>query len=70
MLKTEITIDAALAAQPQRSVALQWAQLIALALVHFLADVFPGMMHSVLPAIQSEFVLSVTLGGVLLGAFN
>lgn len=70
MLKTEITIDAALAAQPQRSVALQWAQLIALALVHFLADVFPGMMHSVLPTIQSEFVLSVTLGGVLLGAFN
>ena len=48
----------------------QWAQLIALTAVHFLADVFPGMMHSVLPAIQGEFVLSMFLGGVLLGTFN
>ena len=49
---------------------MQWAQLTALAAVHFLADVFPGMMHSVLPGIQAEFGLSIVLGGVLLGVFN
>ncbi len=53
-----------------RQLALQWAQLTALAAVHFLADVFPGMMHSVLPGIQAEFGLSIVLGGVLLGVFN
>jgi len=53
-----------------RQLILQWAQLIALSMVHFLADVFPGMMHSVLPRIQAEFALDIVLGGVLLGVFN
>jgi FSR family fosmidomycin resistance protein-like MFS transporter len=48
----------------------QWAQLGALSGVHFLADVFPGTIHSVLPAIQAEFLLSISLGGVLLVSFN
>lgn len=50
--------------------AVQWSQLLALTCVHFLADVFPGMMHSILPAVQAEFGLSIVLGGVFLGAFN
>jgi len=35
-----------------------------------MADFFPGSIHSVLPAIQSEFTLNIILGGVFLGAFN
>ncbi len=53
-----------------RETSLQWARLIALAGVHFLADMFPGMIHAVLPAIQGEFALSIILGGVFLGVFN
>jgi len=65
-----MTVDALNVAYRDRSVALQWVQLAALAAVHFLADVFPGMMHSVLPAIQGEFMLNIVLGGIFLGAFN
>ena len=53
-----------------RQLALQWAQLTALAAVHFLADVFMGMMHSVLPGIQAEFGLNMLRGAILLGVFN
>lgn len=56
--------------EKNQKLAVQWAQLLSLTCVHFLADVFPGMMHSILPAVQAEFGLSIVLGGVFLGAFN
>jgi MFS family permease len=56
--------------QKDRELTMQWAQLGALAAIHFLADVFPGMMHSVLPAVQEEFTLDYGEGAMLLVAFN
>ena len=47
----------------------QWTQLIALAGGHFVLDTFPGLMHTVLPAFQESFKLSVAAGAVLLTAF-
>ncbi|MBE0537134.1 MAG: hypothetical protein IH624_15845 [Phycisphaerae bacterium] len=35
-----------------------------------MADFIPGSIHSVLPAIQTEFTLNIILGGIFLGAFN
>jgi FSR family fosmidomycin resistance protein-like MFS transporter len=48
----------------------QWAQLLAAAAVHFLVDIYFGMMNTILPAIQARFLLSLTMGGVLLATFN
>ncbi len=45
-----------------------WAQLLALAAVHFLIDLFAGMPPAILPAIRSEFSLSLSRGGLLLVA--
>lgn len=45
-----------------------WAQLLALAAVHFLVDMFAGMPPAILPAIRSEFSLSLSRGGLLLVA--
>lgn len=47
----------------------QWTRLIALTAGHFVVDMFPGMMHTVLPAVQQSFELTVTAGGVLLTMF-
>jgi MFS family permease len=47
----------------------QWGQLIVLTAVHFVMDAFPGLMHTVLPAFQASFHLSVAAGGILLTAF-
>lgn len=41
-------------------------QLLVLAGVHFLVDLFGGMLPAILPAIKAEFVLSLSLGGILL----
>jgi Arabinose efflux permease len=41
-------------------------QLLVLAGVHFLIDMFAGMLPAILPAIMAEFVLSLSLGGILL----
>ena len=46
-----------------------WAQLIALSFAHFAVDCFPGLMHTVLPAIQERFAMSVQGGAVLLTVF-
>lgn len=51
------------------SLLVQWAQLIALAFAHFVFDCFPGLMHTILPAIQESFVLNIQAGGVLLTVF-
>ena len=47
----------------------QWAQLLALTAAHFVLDSFPGLMHTVLPAFQDSFHLSVAAGAVLLTVF-
>ena len=51
------------------SATLQWAQLLALSFAHFVADIFPGMLHSILPAIQTHFGFSVARGGIILTSF-
>ena len=47
----------------------QWGRLIALTTAHFVLDMFPGLMHTILPAVQRSFSLSVAAGGVLLSVF-
>lgn len=47
----------------------QWGQLIVLTGAHFVLDMYPGMMHTVLPALQDSFGLSVAAGAVLLTVF-
>jgi FSR family fosmidomycin resistance protein-like MFS transporter len=47
----------------------QWARLLALTAAHFVLDSFPGLMHTVLPAFQESFHLSVASGAVLLTVF-
>jgi FSR family fosmidomycin resistance protein-like MFS transporter len=45
-------------------------QLLVLAGVHFLVDMFAGMLPAILPAILDEFALSLSLGVFLLVALN
>ena len=52
------------------NIKLQSAQLLAAAAVHFIVDIYFGMMNTILPAIQTRFLLSLTMGGVLLATFN
>jgi len=44
-------------------------QLLSLAGVHFIIDMFAGMPPAILPAIRSEFALSLSRGGLILGVF-
>jgi len=41
-------------------------QLLVLAGVHFLIDMFASMLPAILPAIRDEFSLSLSLGGLVL----
>ncbi|MCH8119571.1 MAG: MFS transporter [Planctomycetes bacterium] len=45
-----------------------WMQLLALAGVHFLIDMFASMLPTILPAIRDEFGLSLSRGGLVLAA--
>ncbi|MHC4882167.1 MAG: MFS transporter [Planctomycetota bacterium] len=47
----------------------QWSQLLALTGAHFVLDSVPGLMHTVLPAFQESFQLSVAAGATLLTVF-
>ena len=47
----------------------QWVQLLALTAAHFVLDSVPGLMHTVLPAFQESFRLTVASGATLLTAF-
>lgn len=47
----------------------QWVHLLVLTGAHFVLDSVPGLMHTVLPALQESFHLSVASGAVLLTAF-
>lgn len=51
------------------SVTFQWGQLLALSFAHFVVDIFPGLLHSVLPAVQTHFGFSVAQGGIILTSF-
>lgn len=51
------------------SLTFQWAQLLALAFAHFVVDIFPGLLHSVLPAIQTHFGIGVARGGIILTSY-
>ncbi|MHC4290751.1 MAG: MFS transporter [Planctomycetota bacterium] len=53
----------------QREYRRQWAQLLTLTAAHFVLDTFTGLMHTVLPAFQESFQLSVAAGAVLLTVF-
>ncbi len=45
-------------------------QLLVLASVHFLIDMFASMLPAILPAIRAEFGLSLSLGGIVLVALR
>ena len=45
-------------------------QLLALAGVHFLVDMFGNMLPSILPVIREEFALSLSLGGFVLASLT
>ncbi|MCI0499786.1 MAG: hypothetical protein L0Y36_08930 [Planctomycetales bacterium] len=47
----------------------QWVQLLAVAAAHFMVDSYPGLMHTILPALQHSFHLTVAAGGILLTVF-
>ncbi|MEN8128090.1 MAG: hypothetical protein ABFR90_09840 [Planctomycetota bacterium] len=47
----------------------QWAQLLVLTAAHFVLDMFPGLMHTLLPAMQESFHLSKAAGAVVLTFF-
>lgn len=47
----------------------QWHQLIILTTAHFVLDMFPGLMHTLLPAMQESFDLSKAGGAVVLTFF-
>lgn len=38
--------------------------------MHFLVDIFPGMLPAIIPVVRVEFVLTLTLGGWVLFAIN
>ncbi|MHC4888411.1 MAG: MFS transporter [Planctomycetota bacterium] len=50
----------------RRITTFRWMQLFVLAGVHFLVDMFAGMLPAILPAIMAKFALSLSLGGILL----
>lgn len=52
----------------RRSLAIQCAQLGVLSGVHFVADMLGNMLPAILPEIRRHFVLSLTLGSVVLAA--
>ena len=47
----------------------QWGQLLILTAAHFVLDMFPGLMHTLLPAFQDSFHLSKASGAVVLTFF-
>lgn len=53
----------------QRDHRRQWIQLLMLTAAHFVLDSVPGLMHTVLPAFQESFQLSVAAGATLLTVF-
>lgn len=53
----------------RRDIRRQWTQLFVLTAAHFVLDMFPGLMHTLLPAFQESFRLSIAAGAVILTVF-
>jgi FSR family fosmidomycin resistance protein-like MFS transporter len=49
-----------------RSIQLEWIQLIVLSGTHFLVDMFANMLPSILPAVREQFTLSLSMGAFVL----
>ncbi len=45
----------------QHGIKFQWFQLVSLTFIHFLVDMFGGMIPAILPVLRQEFALSLTL---------
>ncbi len=54
----------------QRSLRVQWIQLIVLSGGHFLVDMFGNVLPAILPAIRREFTISLSVGGFVLAALT
>ena len=52
----------------QRSLRVQWLQLIVLSIAHFLVDMFGNVLPAILPVIREEFMMSLAVGGVILSS--
>jgi FSR family fosmidomycin resistance protein-like MFS transporter len=46
---------------PNRGLKFEWFQLVSLTFIHFLVDMFGGMIPAILPVLRREFALSLTL---------
>jgi len=53
----------------KRNSYLQWTQLLVLAIVHFLADMFGNLLPPILPVIRERFALSLTMGAGIMFVF-
>ena len=49
-----------------RSIRLEWTQLLVLAGAHFVVDMFGNMLPSILPVVQEQFALSLSMGVFIL----
>jgi len=49
-----------------RSIQLEWIQLLVLSGMHFLVDMFANMLPSILPAVREQFALSLSMGAFVL----
>ncbi|MDD5458350.1 MAG: MFS transporter [Phycisphaerae bacterium] len=48
----------------------QWTQLLALAVIHIVVDMYGGMLPAILPVIQNSFLLSLTAAVAILTVLN
>ncbi|MCK4887138.1 MAG: MFS transporter [Planctomycetes bacterium] len=48
----------------------RWKQLFAVTVAHLIIDMFAGMLPTILPAIQTQFALTVAQGALILGTLN
>ena len=49
-----------------RSIQLEWTQLLVLSGTHFLVDMFANMLPSILPVVREQFTLSLSMGAFIL----
>ena len=54
----------------QRSLRVQWTQLIVLSGIHFVVDMFGNMLPAILPAMRSQFSMKLATGGAILAALS
>ncbi len=54
----------------KKHITFQWLQLLVLGVAHFLADVFPGLLPVILPAIRQRFGLTLAMGVTVLTVLN